>query len=556
MLRLGTAPFLLSILALFFLFSGLHVQAHPTPPQISRRNPSTDGPAMLTASWIWAADTNGAAITTPGNVAFLRRFTAPTGKLASTAVISMTAVDNFYLWVNGQPIGASSPQPDQWKTAQVFTAALNATTENDFSVLVANSGDSAEPEAGLLAAITIFYSDGTNTTLVSDNEWLASSTIPSNFPYPSTFPAAAVIAPYGSGPWGQNVIVPLPGPSTLNLSASTWIWSVAAGLVGFRRTISTPTGKSAQSATILLTVDNSFLLYLNGQYVGAPPNIGALQIWQTAQRFNVTLNPTVNIFTVQARNDVQAGTTTQTSAGFIAAIQVFYADGSSDIIRTDSSWLNSPGDFTDVGTFLNTADTLLSNSTELGLYGLAPWNGVNVADALDNANVPQAPFGGTTTPASSSPSSTSSTSSSHPRDVPIAAILGSVLGAVVLVALVVIAILWRRRHRNSLGALNERTAARSFDALLSTSEHAAATPVAFNSAAPPSSSLAAASHSASASGSAGPSSDTLPQPRPITAAHRRKADEAMVQRMNGGAGVADVAYAEELAPPPRYSVRN
>ncbi|KAJ6558053.1 hypothetical protein B0H19DRAFT_127269 [Mycena capillaripes] len=408
---------------------------------------------LTSASWIWTAHSNGSVET----VAFLKSFSTPSEKIASDAVISITAVENFTLFVNGQPIGASGTGQDEWKSAHLLRAALNS-SENVFSVLV-NSGPSTSPGPGLLAAIQISYTDSTNSTLVSNSSWLASSDIPSDFPTPSDlsrFASAAVAASYGSGPWGKNVALPLPDPSPLALLGSTWIWSTAdaslaapVGTVGFRKVFTTPSGKISEYATILLTVDNTFALWINGNYVGSPPadpNVDSvLSAWFHPQQFNVTLNPSLNVFNVIAQNFPTAGTTEPSGAGFIAAIQVHYNDGSSDIIRTDSSWLH--GDSTSVPTFLSTSDSLLSPSVAQGPLGMAPWTPLRgIADALDAGRVPTAALNASpTAPSNASPTTLSSASSPATRShsVPVAAIVAPIVGVVAIAAIIIAFFVWK-----------------------------------------------------------------------------------------------------------------
>ncbi|KAJ7827046.1 hypothetical protein B0H14DRAFT_1242434 [Mycena olivaceomarginata] len=237
---------------------------------------------FASASWIWAPNSNGLASTSTGNVAFLKNFPTPTRKTASSAVISMTAVGKFTLWMNGQPIGASEDIPDGWTFVRVLRAQLNS-TENLFSVLVENSGKFPAPPPGLLASIQVLYTDSTTSSLVSDPSWLATSNIPVDFPTPfelSHFAAAAVAAPYKSS---QGISLPSPDPAPLTLNDSSWIWSTQnasavadPGTVGFRKTFPTPVGKSAQSATVVMTADNFFQLYINGKYIGSPPAPGWL----------------------------------------------------------------------------------------------------------------------------------------------------------------------------------------------------------------------------------------------------------------------------------------
>ncbi|KAJ6595618.1 hypothetical protein DFH09DRAFT_867274, partial [Mycena vulgaris] len=339
------------------------------------------------ASWIWLPEPDILTTAPTGSVAFIKTFATPAGKAASSALISLTVDNNFTLWVNGQPIGAAGGAGESgWENAQVLRAQLNASA-NVFSVLGVNANpDSpgANNPAGLLAAIRILYTDGSNDTVLSDNTWLASGTVPSDFPLPadiSQFVSAQVATTYGLGPWGTSVTM-APAPAALSLTGSSWIWSIAdasadapAGTVGFRKTVVTPSGKSASSATVLLSVDNSFDLYVNGQYVGSPPYDnnapGSASSWQYAQRFTVKLTASTNIFTVFGKNfPAQAGGATS-SAGFIAAIQVHYVDGSTDTVRTDVTWLTGP--LTSPSSFLAASDSTLVPSVSQGSFGTSPW---------------------------------------------------------------------------------------------------------------------------------------------------------------------------------------
>ncbi|KAJ7766353.1 hypothetical protein DFH07DRAFT_352252 [Mycena maculata] len=532
-------------LLLFLTFSlympSIHIHARLTSVRRSvplRRDTVTDtgtvsNSTMASASWIWAANSNGAASTAPGNVAFIRNFTTPSGQSASSALIAMTAVDSFYLWVNGQPIGYSSTGQNAWKSAQVLSAALNDTT-NVFSVLVTNAANSGAPSPGFLAAIQITYSGGSNDNLiVSDANWLASTDIPSDFPTPadlSQFAPAAVAAPYGFGSWGHNVTVPSPDPNPLNLTDSNWIWSTAdaeavapAGNVGFQRTVSTPTGKSAVSATILLTVDNGFALYLNGDYVGAPPL--HVSIWQYAQQFTVNLNPTVNVIAVVGQN-FNVSATTESSAGLIAAIRVSYADGSSDFIPTNSSWLYSPDSNFNLSTFLSTSNGL-SPAFSLGPYGMQPWgNLTGTSNVLAASNVPSAPFGGP----SASASVVSSADPSH--SVPAGAIAGAVVGVLVVVTAIIILLLWRRRRRNSIGKVEASSA---FSPIIPAAEFATTVPTVFPT---------PATYGGSAPDYSIPPSSLPPMPTPT--APRSKADIAAMMQASRSAD----EYAEA---PPSYA---
>jgi len=265
--------------------------------------------------------------------------------------------------------------------------------------VLAGNADPASPgannPAGLLASIRIFYTDNTNQTIVSDATWQVSGTVPKDFPLPadiSQFVPAQAAAKYGAGPWGTGVSLTIPASNSLSLNGSSWIWSTAnsaanapVGSVGFRKTVVTPAGKSAATATVLLSVDNTFQLYVNHEYIGAPPfdnnAVGSTSSWEYAQRFTVNLTASSNIFTVFATNFQSQTGSTGSSAGFIAALLIEYADGSSDTVRTDTTWL--AGSTSSAANFLLSADSTLAPSIAQGDFGMSPWGTLGVADALN-----------------------------------------------------------------------------------------------------------------------------------------------------------------------------
>ncbi|KAJ7342862.1 hypothetical protein DFH08DRAFT_236399 [Mycena albidolilacea] len=215
-----------------FLLTHAHRTKHN---DIGRSDDPLSDSGLTSASWIW---TSGA---TTGNIAFIKTYISGAGRTATSATISLTVVQQFTLWVNGRLIGVSGDGADDWKSAQVFTTGLNATF-NIFSVLAVNDADSGAPPPGLLAAIQVQYSDGSDDVIVSDSIWVVSTVIPSDFPTPSTyslFSPATILARFGSGSWGDSVtlappdprpssppltpaVTPVNAPSTLSIPSSSY----------------------------------------------------------------------------------------------------------------------------------------------------------------------------------------------------------------------------------------------------------------------------------------------------------------------------------------------
>ncbi|KAJ7440135.1 hypothetical protein FB451DRAFT_140486 [Mycena latifolia] len=394
----GRTWFTITFICFHIPFLLAQARLHHSRPRhnvISQRDALSDS-GLTSASWIWAP---GA---TSGNVAFLKTFSSTPGKLAASATISITAVNQFTVWVNGQPVGASS----DWTSPQVLSAALNQSS-NTFSVLAVNSANADAPPPGLLAAIKIQYSDNSADTVVSDSSWQASVNIPSDFPVPSDtshFTSATVAGQFGSGAWGSSLTLASADPNAPSLSGGTWIWSTSdaqyaapAGTVGFRKTVATPSGKSAQSATVILGTDNIFVLYVNSKYVGASPAqpnaVAESTAWGRAHQVTVGLNAASNTFTVIVQNILDPSTGATTPGGLIAAISIRYTDGSSDLLRTDPSWLNGP--VTGAPAFLATADSALAGSFNLVAFGAWPWYSLlGIDNVLAAADVPSSPFNG------------------------------------------------------------------------------------------------------------------------------------------------------------------
>ncbi|KAJ7031916.1 hypothetical protein C8F04DRAFT_669200 [Mycena alexandri] len=380
------------------------VQAFVHSPRSTHNHHSLGKRDVLTsASWIWTADP------TTGNVAFLKTMSSPAGKTATSAIITLTAVNQFTLYINQQPIGASGA--NNWKAGQAFSvdafsAQLNAST-NTVAVLAVNNNNAGAPAPGFLASIQVTYSDGSSDTTVSDGSWSVSATIPSTFPaVPDTskFVAATVLALFGSGSWGSSVTISSPPSNSEILSGSQWIWSTstaasdaATGTVGFRRTVITPAGKSAQSATVMVTADNGFTFYVDGQYVGAPPPAPVIPDFRRVQQFTVDLSAASNVFTIFGSNIPDAGTTDAGPAGVVASITILHTDGSTAVVGTDTNWLC--GAFTSVSAFFAEPDSALTAAFALGTMGVSPWGQMTgISNALAAVNVPSGPFTSGTVP--------------------------------------------------------------------------------------------------------------------------------------------------------------
>jgi hypothetical protein len=132
------------------------------------------------------------------------------------------------------------------------------------------------------------------------------------------------------------------------LVSSNWIWTDKNFLTvnpqavrDFRREVMSPANNTATDAQIIIAADNNYTLYVNGDLIGQGND------WEVSQQYCVTLESDCNVFAVAVENEG----TTPNPAAWIAAIQINYEDGSSEVIRTDTEWRdnNATAGFQNIG---------------------------------------------------------------------------------------------------------------------------------------------------------------------------------------------------------------
>ena len=139
-----------------------------------------------------------------------------------------------------------------------------------------------------------------------------------------------------------------PGIAQLNFEGASWIWfnegfpaiSAPAGKRYFRRDFDLPHGRKVIKATMLLTVDDGFTLYVNGhplfQSIGVPDD------WKSRKEIDVTqdLIPGSNTLGIAAINE-KTGDGKDTPAGVLGKL-VVQVEGQDPItIATDKEWKSS-----------------------------------------------------------------------------------------------------------------------------------------------------------------------------------------------------------------------
>lgn len=175
------------------------------------------------------------------------------------------------------------------------------------------------------------------------------------------------------------------------LNGASWIWHTPvagetlgafhAGARYFRAEMSVPESPALQSATIVITCDNLFVLYLNGRPVGESETGGSA--WSQAKYFNLTglLSPGRVVLGIEAIN------TAPGPAALAAKLSVALADGTEIILTSDATWKSNhkrvknweQPDF---------EDEKWGDALVLGNYGnTPPWNKVGIPTDAEPANM-------------------------------------------------------------------------------------------------------------------------------------------------------------------------
>ncbi|KAF4564948.1 hypothetical protein EYR40_011120 [Pleurotus pulmonarius] len=319
-------------------------------------------PALFNVSkWIWTGENPVPGGTNPVGVRALRKsIPTPCGKCAVHATILVASDNTHVFYVNGVEIGAGAGP----KKGQVLYAALQPSSN-----LFAIAGGNIPPggAAGVIATILIHYADGSSETFITDETW---RTVPSAAP-PKGFQLqafddskwgfAALQGIYSKSRWGAITL-----PPVLSFDNAKWIWSsdhkngvAPKGVRAFRKTIN-ECSKVAVSATVLIIVDDSYTLYVNGEKVGAASSYTSSQAWTIPN-----LHPTFNTFAINATN-------IGGPAGVLATILITYRDGSNQTVVTDSTWKaiqNVQKGFE--LPFVNEAEW--EDAKIVGPFGVGPW---------------------------------------------------------------------------------------------------------------------------------------------------------------------------------------
>jgi len=162
------------------------------------------------------------------------------------------------------------------------------------------------------------------------------------------------------------------GEKTNDFGGAQWIWfpegnpAASAPVCSryFRRVFELPANEASRAATIVITADDQFDLYLNGQKAGEGKG------WGSPQSILVSglLKPGKNILAIEARN---VGNNPN-PAGVLAKLKIEFAQGTLFALTTGEGWKSATNSETG-WTTLAFDDSAWVSAKLLGEYGMQSW---------------------------------------------------------------------------------------------------------------------------------------------------------------------------------------
>ena len=163
-------------------------------------------------------------------------------------------------------------------------------------------------------------------------------------------------------------------PSSIGLKGAQWIWFPEGNPAQdapvekryLRKQFEVPAGRKIASASLVVTADDAVSVRVNGGPVGSSAD------WRNPARFDVAAalkqgRNALAMMVENTRSDVTAN-----PAGFLASLDIRFADGESLRIVSDATWRAARAESVgwDKADF---DDTAWPAATTMGAYGMPPW---------------------------------------------------------------------------------------------------------------------------------------------------------------------------------------
>lgn len=298
-------------------------------------------PALDDASWIWFPEGDPASSAPAATRWFRGKVDIP--EEVTRARLVMTADDGYTAYVNGtRVVGAEADSAaDNWRRPALVDVTAHLKT--GASIIAVSATNATTGPAGLLGVLELTTADGVRV-LTTDGTWRTTDEEPSGDWQAAgyddgSWPAAKVLAAWGSGPWGK--VAPSHSP--------------AAQL---RHEFRLRAGKTVARARLYSTALGLYDAWLNGGRVGEDrlaPGWTDYNKRVQYQTYDVTkqLKSGANALGVTVAAGWYAGNVGMFGPhqygerpAFLAQLEVTYTDGSTDRVLSGTDWRAATGPVT------------------------------------------------------------------------------------------------------------------------------------------------------------------------------------------------------------------
>ena len=162
------------------------------------------------AKWVWCVRKPGTPLASlPEGVCYFRAGVAVTEQARIVSADLLVTADNLYeVTINGKPVGGNLSEPNAWNRPKRFDVASLLTAGDN--VIAVEAANTVPGPAGLLLTLRVTLSDGQTVQRVTDGTWRCHAAEEPNWAQPDfndqAWQAAAEMALFGGGPWGQLAV--------------------------------------------------------------------------------------------------------------------------------------------------------------------------------------------------------------------------------------------------------------------------------------------------------------------------------------------------------------
>lgn len=173
----------------------------------------------------------------------------------------------------------------------------------------------------------------------------------------------------------QKLVANPKPPLKLDFSGTQWIWDKKAGDADgkcyFQKIFTLPTGQSPKQARLIITCDNRWTLYINGNKTGQCPS--SVFAWKYPQLVDISKQMVAgqNTIAIEGINEGNG------DAGLTLKMKAMLANGKIFELKTDASWFSTQNPDKDWNKADFTPDSDWKAVNVVGAYGSHPWGNVS-----------------------------------------------------------------------------------------------------------------------------------------------------------------------------------